>query len=117
LEGKNMKNSEHQAVYRARQRAKGQHETTLWLTESNYARLTQICQSHALPRELVVNHALAWALLSQNRLPDSYWDNLRQSLESQKREAGNNGSAFAVRGGGNGSGTIPRSSMDGGNSG
>jgi hypothetical protein len=106
-----MRNSEHQAAYRARQRAKGRHTVTVWLMESNYAGLAQICQRHGLPRELVVNHALTYALLSSRRMPDSYWYNLRQSLEAHKREAGNNGTGFAVRDGGNGSGTIPKSSL------
>ncbi len=104
-----MRNSEHQAAYRARQRAKGRHTMTVWILDSNYACLAQLCQRHGLPRELVVNHAMTYALLSSKRIPDSYWYNLRRRMEAERPDAGKNGGAPAMHDGQNGSGTIFRS--------
>jgi len=59
---------------------------TGWLDETILARLTQVSQHAHAPRELVITHALTQALLSQRRVPDAYWWNLRQTLEAQGRE-------------------------------
>ncbi len=104
-----MRNSEHQAAYRARQRAKGRHTMTVWILESNYACLAQLCQRHGIPRELVINHAMTYALLSSKRMPDSYWYNLQRRMEADKLDAGKNGGAPVIGDGENGSGIMLRS--------
>jgi len=81
-----MSNAKHQAAWRARQRNQGSRPVSVWLDQTLFSRVTQVSQNAHAPRELVITHALAQALLSQRRVPDAYWSDLRQTLEAQERE-------------------------------
>jgi hypothetical protein len=90
-------NAKHQAAWRKRRRTQGSRPVTVWLDQALFARVAQVSQGAHATRELVITRALTHAMLSQQRVPDAYWWNLRQTLEAQERAAGKGGTASASR--------------------